>query len=692
MAADAEGGRPAETLRSGTEATTLFLAELSHEIRNPLNVVLGLCHLASHTPPLSSQQRDFLEQIQTAAHTLLRLVNDNLDISKIEAGALAVVRDPLDLGALCQDLIQLVRRRADEKGLFFRIQWGPDVPRHLLGDPDRLKQVLVNLVDNALKFTPEGEVRLLIEKVPAGLAFEVRDTGPGLDAGQRASLFTPFSRPLPHRDGSGLGLALSRRLVNLMGGDLEVESHPGHGSTFRFTLPATGVEGPDAPFPASLVVEGDPLLGGAFASGLRPFVRAVTVVPTLAAAEAHIRSAGPPGLLFLPHGAPRFQRRHGLPARSLVYRVQGRSIRRAQVAVDQGWVHDFILVPTDSARILDLLREIAPGVQETTSVHFLGRPRILLVEDNRVNRMVTRALLEQAGLQVTEAADGLGALKAAMAPGDPPDCILMDLELPDMDGLEATRRIRALRGPHIPILALTARLLQDERHLCTLAGMDDFLAKPVDPSLLYRTLERHLPEACRPQPARLPLAPPTMQWKYLHDRLQGNGDLLRRVLSQFRREAASFRLSMREAMQRGDIAALASLAHTLAGAAGNIGAEPVGQAARRLHRAPTATNLAILEQALGRLETELAAQALPALPRDPAPQPPVDLAHLRNLLERNSLDAMQHLPALRETYGRSGRLGDLEEAVEGLDFPRALSLLDTLSAPRRNPCTGDPRS
>jgi len=692
MAADAEGGRPAENLRNGTDATTLFLAELSHEFRNPLNVVLGLCHLATRTPHLSSQHRNYLEQIQTAAHTLLRLVNDNLDLSKIEAGALKVARDPLDLGALCQDLIQLVRRRADEKGLFFRVQWAPDVSRHFLGDPDRLKQVLVNLVDNALKFTAEGEVRLHVEKTPEGLAFEVRDTGPGLDADQRASLFTPFSRPLPHRDGSGLGLALSRRLVNLMGGDLEVESHPGHGSAFRFTLPATEAEGPDAPFPASLVMDGDPSLGGSFASGLRPFVREVTVVPTLAAAEAHILTAGPPGLLFLPYGAPRFQRRHGLPPRSLVYRVQGRSIRRAQVAVDQGWVHDFILVPTDSARLLDLLREVAPGAQETSSIHFRGHPRILLVEDNRVNRMVTRALLEQAGLQVAEASDGLGALKAAAAPGDPPDCILMDLELPDMDGLEATRRIRALCGPHIPILALTARLLQDERHLCTLAGMDDFLAKPVEPALLYRTLERHLPEACRPQPARTLLAPPSMQWTYLHDRLQGNSDLLRRVLSQFRREAASFRLSMRETMQRGDLAALASLAHTLAGAAANIGADPVSQAARRLHRGPTATNLAILEQALGRLETELAAQAPAPRAGDTAPQPPVDLPRIRNLLERNSLDALQHLPRLREALGSSAGAGELEEAMESLDFPRALALLDTLSVPGRNPCAGAPQS
>ncbi|GEM_PF-3607757 len=690
MAEEEGHARPAGTPVKAPDGTTLFLAELSHEIRTPLNVILGLCHLASHTPPLSSQQRGYLEQIHTSAHTLLRLVNDNLDLSRIEAGALQPAREPLDLGALCRDLITLVRRRADEKGLFFRIQWGEDVPRHILGDPDRLKQVLVNLVDNALKFTPEGEVRLFVERIPAGLEFRVRDTGPGLDESQLATLFTPFSRPIPLREGSGLGLALSRRLVQLMGGEMEVESQPGQGSAFRFTLPAAAAQGPGAPLASALVVDGDAALAGAFASGLRPFVESVAVLPTLADAEARLASGDVPDLLFIPHGAPRLQRRQGLPARSLVYRVPARSVRRAQKAVDLGWVFDFLLVPTDSARILDLVRDAVPEALEPAAIQVRGRPRILLVEDNPVSRMVTRDLLERVGFSVVEAADGQSGLRAAMAPGDPPACILMDLELPDMDGLEATRTIRSLRGPQIPILALTARLLQDERRQCAQAGMDGFLAKPVEPDLLYRTLGHHLPEFRGPQPPRAPADQPSLRWTYLHDRLKGNPDLLRRVLSQFRREAASFRASMRDAMGHGDLAALVPLAHSLAGAAGNIGADPVCQAARRLHRMPSAANLAILEQALGRLEAELSVSEHLAPSREPvlSPSAPGDLGSLRALLERKSLDALEHLPRLREALQRSGppgALGDLEEAVESLDFPRALALLDALSETRRTP-------
>ncbi|BDU70846.1 hybrid sensor histidine kinase/response regulator [Mesoterricola silvestris] len=692
MAERAEGGRT-------QGAPPLFLAELSHEIRNPLNVILSLCHLAARTPPLSTQQRGYLDQILGAAHTLLQLVEDNLDLSKLEAGALTVVREPLDLGALCQELVHRVRRRADEKGIFFRIQWGAGVPRHLLGDADRLKQVLVNLVDNAIKFTPKGEVRLFVDPGSAGTEFRVRDTGPGLDAHQRSALFKPFSRPLPQGDGSGLGLSLARRLVGLMGGELQVDSHPGEGSTFRFTLPAPAAEGPDVLLSSAVVVEGDSAIGQSFAASLRPFVRDVAVLRTLAEAETHLALAAPPDLLLLPHGAPRIQRRFGLPTRCLVYRVRPASVRRAQKAVDLGWIHDFLLVPTDSARILDLLQAATPDPQEPSPAPFREHPRVLLVEDNEVNRMVTRELLERVGLRVAEATGGLEALRAVLAPGEPPACILMDLELPGMGGLEATRRIRALHGPHIPILALTANLLQDERHQCMLAGMDGFLAKPVDPDLLYRTLERHLPSVFRPQaPPQPPSAPPpSIQWRFLLERLQGNRDLLNRVLSQFRREAASFRRSMHEAMERGDVAAMAALAHTLAGAAGNIGADSVSQASRRLQRSPSGTNLAILEQALERLETELAASDLSARPAEPGSPPPTpeELPLIRDLLERNSLDALGHLPRLREAFrigGLDRELGELEEAVEGLDFPRALALLDTLSEPRRNPCPGGPRS
>jgi len=683
-----EARQAQEAAESAADAKSMFLATMSHEMRTPLNAILGLCHLASHTTPLSGHQRTYLNQIQTAAHTLLKLVNDNLDLTRIEAGVYATTPVNLRLGLVCQELIHLLRQKAEAKGLALRIEWEPGVPQFIKGDPDRLRQVLVNLADNAAKYTPEGEVRIVFKWEAGTLRVEVKDTGPGLEESELSTLFTPFARHQRQGEGAGLGLTLSRRLVDLMGGEMGVESVKGQGCTFWVTLPALSLvaEGRSENLPSALVVEPQDSQREAFAASLRPFVAHVTALASMGAAQAHLASlraakAPFPELIFVPHGAPRLQRLLAVPATSLIYRVAPSSTRRAQTAVAQGWIRDFLVTPGDSPRILDLFQGHAGP--EPPTLRFQGHPRILLVEDNGANRMVTAELLEKAGCLVEEAEDGQKAVDAVLAEDGAFAAILMDLELPDMDGLEATRRIRALKGRELPILAVTAHLLRKEHARCMEAGMDDFLSKPVDPEVLYQALERVIAPRrdVGRQPA--PVQPPSIRWDFLNGRINGNAELMRRVLLQFRREASSLRVRMRMAMDAGEVAAIPPLAHALAGAASNIGADPVLQATYRLHRAPSASNLQILEQAVDRLVDDLDSLDLGA-PLEKGARglfTREDLARLRALLARRSLEACALLQPLREELlhrGLADKALALGEAQEELNFARAQTLLESL--------------
>ncbi|MBI3130199.1 MAG: response regulator [Acidobacteria bacterium] len=734
--AEAASRRAREAAEAANRSKSQFLANMSHEIRTPLNAIVGLNHLVSTTPPLTAQQRKYLDQIQVSAKALLSLLSDVLDMSKIEAGMLSLERLPYRLDALCEALLLQVRHEAEAKGLAFRMFWDPGVPRSLRGDPQRLRQVLLNLVGNALKFTEVGEVVLHLGLEPVQepgqaprLRIQVRDTGIGMDEVQRARLFQPFTQAdasvTRRYGGTGLGLAISRELVGLMGGELAVESEPGRGSTFTVSLPCEAateseVLPPLRPLEA-LVVDDSASSRELLAEALRPFLPAVSTVASGEAALAHFaerRAAGNPlpDLVFMDWKMPgmdgldtarRILEVLGPEERPLIFLVTAYDVAEARRRAAGLGIVDFLLKPLHSSALLDVLQAALgrAGKGGATpipgeSLPFPAGTRILLVEDNAVNRMVAEDLLRRAGLEVEVAMDGRQAVEAATVGAF--DAILMDLQMPVMDGIEATRRIRERLGPHPPILALTAHALQSERAECLEAGMDDYLTKPMDPDLLFTTLGRHLRVAMgAPRAATRPVEPAPQRVPGLRlggrvPELFADPDLRRRILHLFREESAEILKRIDQTARTGDGAGLAEWAHALKGAAANVGAVEVAEAAGRIHRAAKAGKVA--EAALS--VEFLGALLAPFLQGPEAPEPPgaapmegrvlplpESLRNLSAMLARNSLETLHAFPPIRNALvaqGLGAEAQNLGQALDELDFARArglLAALEPLAAP-----------
>jgi len=516
-----------------------FLANVSHEIRTPMNAIIGMAHLALRTS-LSPVARDYVDKIHRAGRTLLGLINDILDFSKIEAGKLDVRPEPLDLDELIGNVVIVTGHDAAQKGLAWSVEIADDVPRRVRGDPLRLGQVLINLVNNAIKFTePGGSVTLLISRESAGgaaddatahLCLEVRDTGIGLGPEQLAQLFQPFVQAdgstSRRYGGTGLGLSISRRLAELMGGEITVRSTLGRGSAFFFRVPLGLLDAPAA-------VGAPP--GSAAAEGGRP-ARRRPLAPRPAAA-ARPDAAGAPA-----DGVPAALRRHA------------------------------------------------------------GR-RVLLVEDNAVNRQIACELLAGAGLVVDVAEDGEQALqRLAEARADHYDLVLMDLQMPRLDGHDSTVALRADgRYARLPVVALTAHTQPAVRERCLAEGMQDFVTKPIAPDELYAVVARWLgpaalaERAVPPAPARaravrvsasragadareralagqLAEALPGFEAAAAMAALGGSATLYRQVLQRFAQDQAGGAAAMQRLAALGRHAEAARAAHTLKGLAGTIGA------------------------------------------------------------------------------------------------------------------------
>jgi two-component system, sensor histidine kinase and response regulator len=514
MVADLE--RAEGDARQADQAKTAFLATMSHEIRTPMNGVLGMTDLLLEMP-LGEQQRRFAEVIKNSGESLLSILNDILDYSKIEAGRMDIESTAFDLRTLVEQAVELIAARGQEQRLVFIVDIDPAVPPQVVGDPTRLRQVLMNLLGNAVKFTNKGEVEVSVEVHArhgdrVGLSIAVRDTGVGIARDAIERLFKPFSQAdasiARQYGGTGLGLAISARIVGLMGGRIAVDSTLGFGSTFRLQLELGCPEHLTVP----AVLAGHRLLVvDPHARRRDALVRYLTSVgadvlgcggaPAARLAMAQAQASQP----FDAALVVRDTAGDGLRLASTI--AESHASTRVVVLVEWGaFVADHMLeqlrlagqvsLPGSSSALLEAIggprRTVVDARRATTAD---DAPLVLVVDDNVINRRVAHHQLARLGYRVIEAENGREALTRAAAAS--PSVILMDIEMPVMDGYEATRRLRdAERGDRrVPVIALTAHAIAGYRERVMRAGMDDYLTKPLRRDELDATLRRFLPAA-----------------------------------------------------------------------------------------------------------------------------------------------------------------------------------------------------
>ncbi|MEY4510777.1 MAG: hypothetical protein RLZZ450_2899 [Pseudomonadota bacterium] len=523
-----------EAAEAGSRAKSAFLANMSHEIRTPMNAIIGLSHLALDADP-PPKHREYFTQIRAAAFSLLDIINDILDVSKIEAGKVTLELQPFDIDRVLDAVANVVAVRAAERKLEIVFAVDPRVPDELIGDRMRLGQVVMNLASNAVKFTEKGEIVVSVDLLSrddhhARLRFAVRDTGIGMSEEQRARLFEPFSQvdssSTRKYGGTGLGLAISQELVHLMGSEIVVSSRPDQGSEFSFEVSLDVPTGERSQKPKLehnvrdlkvLIVDDNQVARDVLTRSLLAMGFLVCAVPSADAARDALRQAetraAPFQLALIDMRMPEtdgLELARQVGAGEVVGQppelVMISAFSRDEIAGDRDLSHvrAFLRKPISRSTLLDTVAEVVQGqIVDRNSEH---RPEVvatpskerkrplvgmllLVVEDNEINQILARDLLEAAGAKVVLASDGPEALRAAAAQMPPFDVILMDVQMPGMDGHATTRALRAeAKTSETPIVAMTAHAFDAERKKCLASGMNAHIAKPINPPELVQTV------------------------------------------------------------------------------------------------------------------------------------------------------------------------------------------------------------
>ena len=633
-----------EAADAANTAKSAFLANMSHEIRTPMNAIIGMTEMVLDTP-LTGGQREYLEIVQQSAESLLSILNDILDFSKIEAGKLELSSHEFRLRDCIGGTLKTLAIQAAKKGLELICDIRSDVPDRLLGDPARLRQIVVNLVGNALKFTERGDVivRMAVEQRDAQhvlLHCQIQDTGIGIPAAKRDTLFRAFeqvhSSMTRKYGGTGLGLAICAKLVELLGGKIWFESEMGVGSTFHFTVAMDVAQEIVVPLTemhdaAVLVVDDHPVSRQALGDLLTSWGLHPTLANSGEQTLALLRDGKMPSegfaLCLIDALMPHFD------GFELVYQLQQRfasctgpiimllssSDRTSDLRLcDELGVTAHVTKPVNHSELFDTISAVLDGqIPGEAAAANMAVPAgeqlcydILLVEDSLFNQKLAVGLLEKRGHRVTVANNGLEGI-AALARGRF-DLVLMDIQMPELDGLEATQRIREQERQthqHIPIVAMTAQAMIGDRDRCLQAGMDAYLVKPIHAKQLYETIDAILTDLPAPDEPLRTISVETHRidlGSALHA-VNGDHDLLRQIFLAFLEECPNLLENIRSALAGGDAAACQMAAHTLKGAVRTFGAENASRLAADIEAAGKAGDLAAAQAAWPELSVEIEA-------------------------------------------------------------------------------------